>query len=113
MVILLGVLVSLLTMCFAGFQAYSERERNLQLWRESAEAESSALAAHALQTLTAADLVLRSIIERSADTQVTTVEQMREALGSQEVHTMLRARQSGVPQVSVASIVDVNGDMVN
>ena len=113
LVILLGVLVSLLTMCFAGFQAYSERERNLQLWRESAEAESSALAAHALQTLTAADLVLRSIIERSADTQVTTVEQMREALGSQEVHTMLRARPSGVPQVSVASIVDVNGDMVN
>ena len=113
LVVLFGVLVGTLTMAFASLQIYNERARSLALWQQSAEAESGALAAHALQTLTAADVVLKSVVELINAADVTSVEGLRATLGTQAVHEMLKDRQSGVPQVSVASIVDLNGDMVN
>jgi len=112
-VLSLGIGVVLLTMVGAGWLVWAERERSIQLWQTSAEAEARALAANTAQALQAADLVLRSISDEVNGAGVQSVEQMRDVLGTQAVHEMLKDRRSGLAQVSVASVVDVNGDMVN
>jgi signal transduction histidine kinase/HPt (histidine-containing phosphotransfer) domain-containing protein/FixJ family two-component response regulator len=113
LVLFLGIGVVLLTLIGAGWLVWAERERSIQLWQASAEAESRALAANAAQALQAADLVLRSVSDEVHGAGVQNVEQMREVLGTQAVHEMLKDRLSGLAQISVASIVDVNADMVN
>jgi signal transduction histidine kinase/DNA-binding NarL/FixJ family response regulator/HPt (histidine-containing phosphotransfer) domain-containing protein len=112
-VLSLGIGVVLLTMVGAGWLVWAERERSIQLWQTSAEAEARALAANTAQALQAADLVLRSISDEVNGAGVQSVEQMHDVLGTQAVHEMLKDRRSGLAQVSVASVVDVNGDMVN
>ncbi|MGA0796883.1 MAG: PDC sensor domain-containing protein, partial [Quisquiliibacterium sp.] len=112
-VLSLGIGVVLLTMVGAGWLVWAERERSIQLWQNSAEAEARALAANTAQALQAADLVLRSVSDEINGAGVQSVEQMRDVLGTQAVHEMLKDRRSGLAQVSVASVVDVNGDMVN
>lgn len=112
-VLSLGIGVVLLTMVGAGWLVWAERERSIQLWQTSAEAEARALAANAAQAFQAADLVLRSVSDEVNGAGVQNVEQMRDVLGTHAVHEMLKDRRSGLAQVSVASVVDVNGDMVN
>ena len=112
-VVSIGVGIIMLTLLCAISVIFIERERAIEFWRNSAEAESRMLAAHAQQTLAAADLVLRSVIDKASEERVSNVGEMRSLLGTREYHDLLRERQKGVVQVSVASIVDRNGDMVN
>ena len=107
----IGVIV--LTLLAAGAQIVNERTRSIELWRSTAEADSRTIAAHALQTLQAADLVLRSVTDQANSYGLHNAEELRKRLGTAEIHEMLKDRRSGLPQVSVASIVDENGDMVN
>ena len=109
----IGLLIIGLTLAFAGLQIKIERDYNLQLAGTAAEAEARALAAHARQTMAAADLVLRSVTDRVNTAQIKSVAELRTVLGTPEIHEMLKDRRSGAPQVSVASIVDMGGDMVN
>ena len=108
-----GLCVVVLTLASAAWYVYAERESTLRFWQKAAEGESRSLAAHASQTLVAADLVLRSVTDRANDARVSNVAELRAALGSANVHEMLKERKGGAPQVSVASIVERNGDMVN
>ena len=109
----LGVVASLLVVAVAFLQVASDRDRHIETWKAVAASESTALAAHAHQTMVAADLALKSINEIVAQSKPGTTDELRKLLGTREIHEMLKIRQSGVPQVSVASIVDLNGDMVN
>ncbi|MEI7678484.1 MAG: ATP-binding protein [Betaproteobacteria bacterium] len=109
----LGVVASLLVVVVAFLQVASDRDRHIETWKAVAASESTALAAHAHQTMVAADLALKSINEIVAQSKPGTTDELRKLLGTREIHEMLKIRQSGVPQVSVASIVDLNGDMVN
>ncbi len=108
-----GLLVIGLTFAAAGLQVVAERRNSLQVARTTAEAEARALAAHARQTIAAADLVLRSVTDHVNAARVGNVAELRTVLGTPEIHEMLKDRRSGAPQISVASIVDVQGDMVN
>ena len=112
-VIAIGAVVVALMLAAAAVSIFSERANALEFWRSSAESESRTLAAHARQTLVSADLVLRSVIDRANDAQVRDVGELRSVLGARAIHVLLKERQSGAPQISVTSIVERNGDMVN
>ena len=109
----LGAIASVLVVAVAFLQVASDRSNHIATWKNVAASESAALSAHAHQTMVAADLALKSINEIVAKAQPATTAELRKLLGTREIHEMLKNRQSGVPQVSVASIVDINGDMVN
>ncbi len=112
-ILAIGVAVAAITVLGAASFLYFEREGTVQSWRSALETESRALAAHAEQSLTAADLVLRSVTDRAQSENIAGSADLRERLGTPAVHDMLRDRQRGVPQISVVSIVDHRGDMVN
>ncbi len=112
-VIAIGTVVVVLMLAAAAVSILTERANALAFWRSAAEGESRTLAAHARQTLVSADLVLRSVIDRANDAQVRDVGELRSVLGARAIHELLKERQSGAPQISVTSIVEKNGDMVN
>lgn len=108
-----GTMLTLGILGFAFHLVQKDRTAAIALWTESARAQSIALAGYVRQTLLASDLVLRSVSDRVQAEGAASVSELRALLGTREVHEMLKNRQSSVPQVSVASIVDRDGDMVN
>ena len=112
-VVPIGMGVIMLTLLTAAGSIFIEKKKSIEFWKTSAEIESRMLAAHAYQTLAAADLVLRAVIDKTSEERVRDVGELRSVLGTPEHHNLLRARQKGILQVSVVSIVDRNGDMVN
>ena len=106
------VLIVVIIALFAGY-LYVQRIDSLEQSRLEQESTSKAIAFHVEQSLLAVDLVLRSVTERVADARLSTVAQLREKMGTHEIFDLIKSRQSGIPQLSVVSIVDKNGDMVN
>ena len=89
------------------------RETTIEEWKINLSNMSSTLAESINQTMKAADLVLKSITDRVEDADIINDEQLRQAMGTQEIFEMLRYKASSVPQVDVATIVARNGDIIN
>ncbi len=109
----IGIGIILLTLSSAAALIVAERHNAILSWQGVAESESRMLAAHAQHTLASADLVLRAVIDRANDERVRDVRDVHAVLGTREFHGLLVSRQKGIPQISVVSIVDLQGDMVN
>ena len=106
--LIIAVILALLT----GY-SYMQRANYLEQSRAEQETTSKAIAFQVEQSLLAVDLVLRSVTERVVDARLSTVAQLREKMGTHEIFDLIQSRKSGIPQLSVVSIVDKNGDMVN
>ncbi|MFM9979479.1 MAG: hypothetical protein ACKVP9_01095, partial [Burkholderiales bacterium] len=106
--VIIAVILALLT----GY-SYMQRANYLEQSRVEQETTSKAIAFQVEQSLLAVDLVLRSVTERVVDARLSTVAQLREKMGTREIFDLIQSRKSGIPQLSVVSIVDKNGDMVN
>ena len=107
----LGLIVVIIAL-FAGY-LYEQRIDSLEQSRLEQESASKAVAFHVEQSLLAVDLVLRSVTERVADARMSTVAELREKMGTPAVFDLIKNRKAGITQLSVVSIVDKNGDMVN
>lgn len=112
-VIPIGIGVIILVLLIAAGVIFIERKKTIEFWRNFAESQSQMLAAHAYQTLNAADLILRGVINKASQERVRDVRELRSILGAREYHDLLLAWQKSIVQVSVTAIVDRNGDMVN
>ena len=95
------------------YEHYEEHDQRLRQAATAAQTESRMLAAHAEQTMTAVDVVLRSVGDFAQDSGVNTAADMVEKMATPQVHELLRLRQSNVTQISVISLVAINGDMIN
>ena len=112
-VIPIGITVIILTLLIAAGVILVERKKAIEFWRNSAESQSRMLAAHAYQTLNAADVILRGVINKASQERVRDVNELRAVLGARDYNDLLLAWQKSITQVSVTAIVDRNGDMVN
>lgn len=88
-------------------------ELSVESWKTSAENISLTVAAHAGQTLSAADLVAKSMADWVSDEGIETPQQFRRIMGERRFFEAMRDRIVGQPQIGVVMIVATNGDVVN
>jgi PAS domain S-box-containing protein len=110
-----GAALVLIVVIIASFASYLYEQRidALEQARLEQESASKSVAFHVEQSLLAVDLVLRSVIERVAEERLSTVAQLRKKMGTPEIFDLITRRKTGIAQLSVVSIVEKNGDMVN
>lgn len=112
-VIVGGVLSVVIVALGSALMLWRARETTIQEWKINLSNMSSTLAESTHQAMKAADLVLKSISERVEAADISTDEQLRREMGTAEIFEMLRNKASSVPQVDVATIVALNGDVIN
>jgi signal transduction histidine kinase/CheY-like chemotaxis protein/HPt (histidine-containing phosphotransfer) domain-containing protein len=113
LVLVVGVVVILALTVGAGLLALRSRADAIEDWRVYLENLSAIIAQHALQSLTASDLALNRIIDGVRESGVSSESGLRRVAATRETFEMMRERVRGVPQIEVASIIAVNGDIIN
>ena len=109
----LGILLAvgiLLTLCA---WAYVARIAALEEWKQIAQSLSASVAQQVSQTLRAGDLVLKSVDDRVRQVSLRSAETIRYEFASKEVFDSIRDRALVAPQVDVATITDLDGNVVN
>jgi methyl-accepting chemotaxis protein len=107
---LAGAIAIVVVMCVASVTIlWSGRKVAEDVWRQHLAGRTLTLAHHAGQTLTAADLVLRSFADLLAAPVAPGEASLAGRLASRDMHEMLAQRIRGVPQIDVATIVDIEG----
>ena len=89
------------------------RESEIEQWKLNLSNMAVTLAESTNQTMHAADLVLKSIVDRVDDADIADDAELRREMGTREIFEMLRNKASSVPQVDVATIVALNGDVIS
>ena len=109
----LGWLLIVVLTAAAFLFLWRTRVDTLDEWQHHLSNFSTMTGAHALQSVKAADLVLERIVDQVADQGIETEEDLRRAMGNRDAYAMLRGNAHHVPQIAVASIVALNGDVIN
>ena len=112
-VIVAGILTTGCVIVGVCLMLWQLRQSEIAEWKAHLSQTSITLAEHTRQTMTAADLVLKSIRDRVYDADISTEAELRREMGTREIFDLLRNRSSSVPQVGVATIVAANGDVIN
>ena len=112
-IILIGILMAALLVVGTILMLWRARQTEIAEWKATLSHTSITLAENAQQTMKAADLVLGSIRDRVHDADVETDADLRREMGTREVFEMLRNKASSIRQVDVATIVALNGDVIN
>ena len=112
-VIIGGALLMLLVAVTDAVVIWRGREIWIAEWRGNIDRVSNIMAEHAGQTVRAADLTLRSVLVRIEEAGPKDEQALRAFARRPEIHQMLRDKIAGVPQVSVATIASLNGDVIN
>jgi signal transduction histidine kinase/DNA-binding response OmpR family regulator len=113
LVIVGGLLCVILLIAGSTLMLWQARKTAISEWEVNLSNASITLAESTRQTMKAADLVLKSIVDRVHDADIVTDEEFRREMGTSEIFEMLRNKASSVPQVDVATIVAMNGDVIN
>ena len=110
LVLVAGSVFIVLLLTVAAITIFVQRRQSVDLARSNL---SHLLAEHARQSITAADLVQKSIAERVIELGIEDDRSLRQMLGNRATYDMLKDKVSGVPQIDVATVVAANGDVVN
>ncbi len=112
-VIAAGLLTVILATAGTALMLWQLRESEIEQWKINLSNMAVTLTESTSQTMHSADLVLKSIIDRVEDADISDDAGLRREMGTQEIFEMLRNRASSVPQVDVATIVALNGDIIS
>ena len=113
LVLVVGSVFIVLLLAVAAITISVQRRQSVDVAKANLANLSHLLAEHARQSITAADLVQKSIAERVIELGVEDDRGLRQMLGSRATYDMLKDKVSGVPQIDVATVVAANGDVVN
>jgi signal transduction histidine kinase len=108
-----GALATLLILAAAAGVVWSNRQTQIAQWTGWASDLSLIVAEQTHQTIKSADLVLRAITERVQDNGIDTPEQFRTMMAGRDIYDILRQRAAGVPQIDVATVIALDGQIVN
>ncbi len=111
--ILLGAFLVCAILVSSGVSLWVAREQAIEEWRLQLSNLSLILAEQTSQEITSAYLILDSIAEAAQAGEVADAAQLRQHMGTAEVHTSMRDKKRAVPQIDVATVVAANGDIVN
>jgi signal transduction histidine kinase/DNA-binding NarL/FixJ family response regulator len=113
LVLVLGLLLMAGQIIGLGLVLTRQRHEAIQTAQRELEGRSVLLAAHSQQILTAAKIVLESVVEDVRRANAQTPGEFRALLSGRDSFDRLLQRAQVVPQVDVATIVAVNGDILN
>ncbi len=108
-----GSLFITLVLAVAGITIYLQREQAIKEWEATLTSLTRILAEQASQSLKAGELVQKAIEDSVVEMGIDSEEQLRATLGNRSTFATLRDKISGVPQVDIATIVDLHGNIVN
>jgi signal transduction histidine kinase/DNA-binding response OmpR family regulator len=108
-----GSLFITLVLAVAGVTVYLQREQAIKEWETTLTSLTRIMAEQASQALKAGELVQKAIDDTVVEKGLDSEEQLRATLGGRATFATLRDKISGVPQVDVATIVDLHGNVVN
>ena len=108
-----GSLFITLVLAVAGITVYLQREQAIKEWETTLTSLTRILAEQASQSLKAGELVQKAIEDMVVEMGLESEDQLRATLGSRNTFNTLRDKISGVPQVDVATIVDLHGNIIN
>ncbi|MBL8384087.1 MAG: response regulator [Burkholderiales bacterium] len=111
--VLFGACVILIVGLAALGSAVLLREQSLEEARRQLTGLSLVLADQASKAMFSADVVLEMIAEEVQAAGVRDADGFRERMGASDIHRMLRDRTRGVAHIDVATVVAVNGDVLN
>ncbi|MDQ2988595.1 MAG: ATP-binding protein, partial [Pseudomonadota bacterium] len=109
----LAVFLVLAVLAALGASIWLSRAQAIDEWRAHLDSLSLVLAEQTSQEVSSAFLVLESIAESVQASDVTNAAELREKMGSLAHFNSMRYKTRGLPQVDVATIVAVNGDVIN
>ncbi|ARJ65032.1 hypothetical protein WV31_04820 [Magnetospirillum sp. ME-1] len=113
LVLIVGLVFIALLLSAAATTVFIQREQSIDEWRSNLSNLSRLLGEHARQTINAADLVQKSIADRVLELGIEDEQGLRKILGNRTTYDALKDKVSGVPQIDVATVVAMNGDVVN
>lgn len=108
-----GLALVVLTVLSAVVVLWDGRQAQLRDWRHTVANLSTTFAAHAEQSMNAADAVLGSVLELIQDQNPRTPGDLASRLGTLAIHETLKDMVAGVPQIDVATILGLDGKVVN
>lgn len=108
-----GFLLAFLGALGTVLATWSSRDVALRDWESRVSAAARMLSAHAGQSISAADLILRAVAEHVNEYGVRDAEEMRHTFGTQPIFDMLRHATRGLPQIDVLTIVARDGTVLN
>lgn len=109
----LAVFLVLAVLIALGASIWFSRAQAIEEWRSHLNSLSLVLAEQTSQEVSSAFLVLDSIAESVQASDVSNAADLREKMGSIAHFNSMRDKTRGLPQVDVATIVAVNGDVIN
>jgi len=112
-ILLAGSLFIAVMLAGAALTIWRDRESTLREWEHNLNDFTIVLAENARQTIKSADLVLINIGDRVSGLGIEDEASLRATMGTAAAYDMLKASISGVPQIDVATIVGLNGEVIN
>lgn len=108
-----GFLLAALVTSAIAFTLWTSYEAAEREWRDRLSTFATMISGHARQSIGAADLVLRGITDNVREFQVADQDHLRETFSTRKTFEMMRESVRGVPQITIATIVALNGDIIN
>ena len=111
--LLLGILNVAMVWIVAGSIVWQTRRDTLDDAKAMASNLSLTTAGYTQHAVGSADLLLRSILDWLEDENIGSAAQFRVVLREKRFHDAIKERAGGLPQVSIASVYDTDGDMLS
>ena len=111
--LIVGSLFITMVLAVAAITVYLQREQAIKEWETTLTSLTRILAEQASQSLKAGELVQKAIEDTVVEMGLENEDQLRASLGGRTTFNTLRDKISGVPQVDVATIVDLHGNVIN
>jgi signal transduction histidine kinase len=108
-----GVLLVLLLSAAVALMLWRAREDSLATWRLYMENFSATAAEHASQALKSADYALGGIVDHVQSSGVDSEARLREVAGTRAMYDFIRERAAELPLLDVATIVALDGKVLN
>ena len=108
-----GIGLVVLTVLCAVVVLWDGRQSQVRDWRHTVANLSTTFAAHAEQSMNAADLVLASVLDLIQEQDLRTPDDLVSRLGTLAIHETLKDKVTGVPQIDVTTILGLDGRVVN
>ena len=109
-ILVIAALNIALLWCVTGGVIWLSYRDAVEDWQRTATNFSLTTTAYARQTLLATDLMLRSMLDWIANVDIRSEAQFTEAMKQRAFYDAIRDRMTGLPQVSVASIFNKEGN---
>jgi len=112
-IILAGVMLALVVVAATLSVISNSHSTATQEWQERVSGLAGTIGAHAAQTVQSTDALLLDLVSMIASHEVSSIESLRDLVGTPAFHKVLKSRVSGDPHIEVLAVIDRDGYVLN